>query len=124
MDKSENIVKVKSFAFAIRIVKLYQHLRDKKKEFVISKQCLRSGASIGAMIREAEYAQSKPDFVNKLSIAIKESNETLYWLELLFQTDYIDKKQFDSLKADAEEILKLLTSIINTSKKNILKKPS
>jgi len=122
MGKSENIVKVKSFAFAIQIVKLYQHLGDKKREFVMARQCLRSGTSIGALIREAEYAQSKPDFINKLSIAIKEANETSYWLELLFQTDYINKKQFDSLKGDAQEILKLLTSIINTSKKNIAKK--
>jgi four helix bundle protein len=119
MEKSENIVKSKSFVFAIRIVRLYQYLGDKKKEFVLSKQCLRSGTSIGALIREAEYAQSKADFVNKLSIAIKEVNEVLYWLELLFQTDYIDKKLFDSLKADAEEILKLLTAIINTTKRNI-----
>jgi four helix bundle protein len=87
----------------------------------MSKQCLRSGTSIGALIREAEYAQSKADFVNKLSIAIKESNEVLYWLELLFKTDYIDDKMFESLKSNAEETLKLLTSIINTTKKNIIK---
>ena len=121
MRKSENIVKIKSFDFAIRMVRLYQHLNDKKKEFVMSKQCLRSGTSIGALIREAEYAQSKADFVNKLSIAIKESNEVLYWLELLFKTDYIDDKMFESLKSNAEETLKLLTSIINTTKKNIIK---
>jgi four helix bundle protein len=88
----------------------------------MGKQCLRSGTAIGALIREAEYAQSKPDFINKLSIAIKETNEVLYWLELLFHTEYIDQKLFDSLKENAEEILKLLTSIINTSKKNIVSK--
>jgi four helix bundle protein len=121
MKKNENVVKVKSFAFAIRIVKLYQYLTD-KKEFIMGKQCLRSGTAIGALIREAEYAQSKPDFINKLSIAIKETNEVLYWLELLFHTEYIDQKLFDSLKENAEEILKLLTSIINTSKKNIVSK--
>lgn len=121
MKKNENVVKVKSFAFAIRIVRLHQYLND-KKEFVMSKQCLRSGTSIGALIREAEYAQSKADFINKLSIAIKETNEVLYWLELLFHTEYIDPKLFVSLKENAEEMLKLLTSIINSSRKNIVNK--
>ena len=94
----------------------------KKKEFVLSKQTLRSGTAIGALIREAEYAQSKADFISKLSIAIKETNEVLYWLELLFKTEYIDEKLFKSLQADAEELLKLLTSIINTTKKMLQKR--
>ena len=83
MFMKENIVKVKSFSFAVRIVKLYRHLCEAKKEFVLSKQLLRSGTSVGAMIRESEHSESKPDFIHKMAIAQKEINETIYWLELL-----------------------------------------
>lgn len=112
----ENVIKQKSFDFAIRIVKLYQYLSESKKEFVISKQLLRSGTSIGANIREAEQAESKNDFIHKLSISLKEANETIYWLELLVATKYITTKQYESINIDALELKKLLTTIIKTSK--------
>ena len=115
----ENIIKNKSFAFAIRIVKLYQFLTDSKKEYILSKQLLRSGTSVGAMVREAEHAESKADFKHKMAIAQKEINETLYWLELLKETDYLSNKQFESINADAVEIIKLITSIIKSAKANI-----
>ena len=115
----ENIVKIKSFGFAVRIVKLYQYLCEQKKEFVLSKQLLRSGTSVGAMVREAEHAETKNDFKHKMAIAQKEINETIYWLELLQTTEYITKEQFESVNADAVEIIKLITSIIKTTKANI-----
>lgn len=115
----ENIVKNKSFEFAIRVVKLYQFLCDHKKEFVLSKQLLRSGTSVGAMVREAEHAETKKDFIHKMAIAQKEINETMYWLELLQQTQYLNNEQFESVNNDALEIIKLITSIIKTSKTNI-----
>ncbi|NBG64721.1 four helix bundle protein [Acidiluteibacter ferrifornacis] len=104
----ENVVKSKSFNFAIRVIRLYQFLVSEKKEYVISKQLLRSGTSVGAMIRESEHAESKSDFKHKLSIAQKEINESIYWLELLEKTDYLDEKEFHSLNNDAVEIIKLL----------------
>ena len=113
----ENVVKNKSFDFALRIIKLYKYLCNEKKEFVMSKQLLRSGTSIGANIREAEHAQSKADFIYKLSISLKEANETDYWLELLSKSNYINESEYFSLKNDIDEILKLLISIVKTSKK-------
>ena len=120
-NMKENIIKPKSFAFALRILKLYQYLQAEKKEYILSKQLLRSGTSIGAMVRESEQAESKLDFIHKLAIAQKESNETEYWIELLNQSGYIDKIQYESLFQDITEIRKLLPSIIKTSKvyKNI-----
>lgn len=118
MNNQNSILKAKSLAFAIRIVKLYKHLCENDKEYVLSKQCLRSGTAIGALVREAEYGQSKADFINKLSIALKEANETLYWLILLNETGYITTKSFDSIKSDTEELLKLLTASIKTAKLN------
>jgi four helix bundle protein len=115
----ENVVKSKSFAFAVRIVSLYQFLFDKKKEFVMSKQLLRSGTSVGAMVREAEHAETKPDFTHKMAIAQKEINETLYWLELLSETNYLTKEQFESINADAEELIKLITAILKSTKANL-----
>jgi len=112
----ENIVKDKSFLFAIRIVKLYKFLSDEKKEYVLSKQILRSGTSVGAMVREAEHAESINDFTHKMAIAQKEINETLFWLELLYETEYLKKDQFESLNENALEIIKLITSILKTSK--------
>lgn len=115
----ENIVKIKSFAFAVRVVKLYQFLCEQKKEFVLSKQLLRSGTSVGAMVREAEHAETKNDFKHKMGIAQKEINETIYWLELLKETDYLTKDQFESINSDAVEIIKLITVIIKSTKANI-----
>ena len=114
MEK-KNIIKEKSFVFAIEIVTLYKVLAE-RKEFVLSKQVLRSGTSIGANIREAEHAQSKADFIHKLSISLKEANETEYWLDLLYETKYINQIEFENIKPKIIELLKLLTSIINTSK--------
>lgn len=113
----QNVIKEKSFAFAIEIVFLYKVLVE-KKEFVLSKQILRSGTSIGTNIREAEHAQSKADFIHKLSIALKKANETEYWLDLLHETNYLDQSEFENIKPKIIELLKLLTSIITTSKTN------
>ena len=101
----KNIVKDKSFGFAIRVVRLYQFLVAEKKEFVLSKQLLRSGTSVGAMVREAEHAETKKDFIHKMAIAQKEINESIYWLELLKETSYISAEQFESLNSDAAEII-------------------
>ncbi len=120
--KSENIVATKSYSFARRIVKAYQYLNNEQKEFVISKQLLRSGTAIGAMVREAEYVQSKPDFIHKLSIALKEANETEYWLMLLKDSQYITEQSFLSIDTDCKELIKLLVSIIKSSKSDITKK--
>ena len=114
MEK-RNVIKEKSFLFAIEIVGLYKVLAE-RKGFVLSKQVLRSGTSIGANIREAEHAQSKADFIHKLSISLKEANETEYWLDLLYETKYINQIEFENIKPKIIELLKLLTSIINTSK--------
>lgn len=114
----ENIVKNKSFDFALRIVKLSKHLTETKREFVLSKQLLRSGTAIGALIRESEQAESKADFIHKLSISLKEANETDYWLDLLYKSDYLKREDYESIKTDIDEILKLLVSIIKTSKAN------
>jgi four helix bundle protein len=113
----DNIVKNKSFDFSLLIIKLYQFLCD-KKEFVLSKQLLRSGTAIGALVREAEQAESSKDFIHKLSIALKEANESEYWIELLFQSGYFDEIAFKSLQSDVKELLRLLISIIKTSKGN------
>jgi four helix bundle protein len=115
----ENIVKNKSFAFAVRVVRLYQFLCEQKKEFVLSKQLLRSGTSVGAMVREAEHAETKNDFKHKMGIAQKEINETIYWLELLNETNYLTKDQFESMNTDAVEIIKLITAILKSAKSNI-----
>lgn len=115
---SGSILREKSYRFAIRIVNLYKYLCGNKKEYVMSKQVLHSGTSIGAMVREAEFAQSKADFKNKMSIALKEVNETDYWLLLLFTTGYLDEKMYESIRVDCEEIIRLLVSTVKTSKNN------
>ncbi len=115
-EMRENVVKIKSFAFVVRVVKLYQFLCEQKKEFVLSKQLLRSGTSVGAMIREAEHAETKNDFKHKMGIAQKEINETIYWLELLKETDYLTNEQFESVNNDAVEIIKLITAILKSAK--------
>jgi four helix bundle protein len=114
--KKDNIIKIKSFQFAIRIVNFYKFIVEEKKEFVISKQLLRAGTSVGANIREAINAQSNADFIHKLSIAQKECDESLYWLELLFATNFINEKEFLSMQSDAKEIIKIVCKIIITSK--------
>ncbi|MEO6405469.1 MAG: four helix bundle protein [Ferruginibacter sp.] len=112
----ENILKDKSFLFAIRIVNLYRYLKKEHGEYIISQQLIRSGTSIGATIREAEHAESTKDFIHKLSIGLKEANEAKYWLDLLVATEFIKKNMYDSLNQDCEELLKLLISSVKTSK--------
>mgnify|MGYP003486393173 FL=1 len=113
----ESILREKCKVFAIRISKLYKFLTEDKKEFVMSKQILRSGTSIGANFAEAIYGVSEADFLNKLAIAQKEASETIYWLDLLHETDFITQNQFDSLHTDADELLRLLAASIITIKK-------
>lgn len=114
----ENIILNKSKDFALKIIKLYKILCDEKKEFVLSKQLLRSGTSIGANIKEAVVGQSKADFYSKMNIARKEANETEYWLELLHESDYIDIKVFKNFYNSCKELIKLLTSITKAQKIN------
>ena len=114
----DNILIDKSIDFASRIVKLCKYLEEDKKEHIISKQIIRSGTSIGANINEAQYGNSKADFISKLHISLKETAETEYWLRLLFKSDYIEEKIFDSLIYDCVELKRILISSINTSKKN------
>lgn len=116
---TKNVTQKKSFAFAIRIVKLYKYLVEEKQEYTLSKQLLRSGTSIGANIEEGLGGQSKKDFIAKLSIAYKEARETDYWLRILHETDYLTKTQFEGIYSDLQEIKKLLTSTLNTSKRNM-----
>ncbi|EGJ99874.1 MULTISPECIES: four helix bundle protein [Dysgonomonas] len=129
MDNNENIIRkeksilvVKSYAFAVRIVNLVQFLRKEKSEYVLSKQVLRSGTAIGALIREAEFAQSKSDFVHKLSIALKEANETDYWICLLKDTNYISVSEYESLASDCSELIYILISSIKTVKNKLSEK--
>jgi four helix bundle protein len=114
----ENIIKFKSFDFALRIVNLYKYLVEVRKEYVLSKQLLRCGTAVGAMIRESEHAESKSDFIHKLSMALKEANETQYWIDLLYKSNFIEEKSFQSIQLDITEVLKLLTAIIKTTKNN------
>jgi four helix bundle protein len=120
--KTPNPLSEKTMAFAVRIVGLNKHLAKKKSEFVMSKQVLRSGTNPGAMTREALNAESALDFIHKLAIAQKEIGETLFWLELLFRTEYITETEYTSINADGEEIMKMLRSIIITKKKNLATK--
>ena len=113
----ENIIADKSKAFAVRIIKLYKYLKDEKQEYVMSKQLLRSGTSIGANVREAINAQSKKEFISKMNISLKEASETEYWLELLVETDYLSQQEFESIKKDCSEVLKITTAILKSSNK-------
>ncbi len=115
----ENILKTKSFDFAVRIVKLYKFLKKEHNEFILSQQIVRSGTSIGALIREAEHGESLKDFIHKLTIGLKEANESKYWLDLLFATYVLTKKMYDSINKDCEELLKLLTASVKTSKSRL-----
>jgi four helix bundle protein len=119
MHLKKNLLKDKSFNFAIEIITLYHHLTETRKEYVLSKQMLRSGTSIGALIREAQNAESKKDFIHKLGIAQKECDETIYWLELLKETSYINESDFSDHNKAAGELLKMLRSAIMTSKNNM-----
>ena len=107
----DNVIEEKSFDFAVRVVKLYKHLTTNNSEFILSKQLLRSGTSIGANVSEAQKAQSRADFYSKMCIALKEANETLYWLKLLYKTEYLTKKEFVSIESDIREIIAIVTSI-------------
>ncbi|EKF75904.1 hypothetical protein A11A3_00380 [Alcanivorax hongdengensis A-11-3] len=106
----------KSRAFALRVVKIYQYLQEQKREYVLSKQLLRSGTAIGALVREAEQAESRADFIHKLAIALKEASETEYWLDLLTEAGYFDRHAGTSVRRDVDELLKLLTAIIKTTR--------
>lgn len=117
-----SVVYGKSLNFALRIVKAYQYLSDKKGERILSKQLLQSGTAIGAMVCETEFAESANDFIHKLHIALKEANETAYWLLLLYKSDYIDISSYESIDQDTKELIKLLVCIIKTSKENNQKK--
>jgi len=116
---SENIIKEKSFNFALRIIRLYTYLTKKKKEYTLSKQLLRSGTSIGANIEEATGGQTKKDFIAKMAIAYKEAKETDYWLRLFLGSGLLTQKEFDSIIIDLSEVLKLLTTIQKTARKNM-----
>ena len=118
MDKG-NVIRDKSYAFAIRIVNAYKFLTETKKEFVLSKQLLRSGTAVGALVAEAIHAQSGPDFLNKMNVALKEANETKYWLALLKDTDYIEEIQYESISNDCKELVALLVSIVKSMKDNL-----
>ena len=114
----DNVVEDKSFEFAVRIVKLYKYLTTEKQEFVMSKQLLRSGTSVGANVSEAQQAQSPMDFLSKMNIALKESYESDYWLRLLHRTDYLNEEEYDSIITDCRSISKLLVTIVKSTKNN------
>ena len=118
----KNGIADKSLAFAIRIVNLYKHLTKNKTEYVLSKQLLRSGTAIGALVSEAEHGQSKADFLNKMNIALKEANESKYWLILLKETDYLSIEEYESLEEDILTLVRLLVSIVKTTKTNLGRK--
>lgn len=116
---AESVLREKSYAFAIELVRICQLLQSEKREFVLSKQLLRSGTSIGALIREAEFGQSKADFTHKMSIALKEGNETLYWLSILKDTDYIADSEFLKLQSVCKELIAMLVATVKTMKQNL-----
>ena len=119
----ENVVQEKSYLFAVRIIRLYKHISASKKEFVLAKQVLRSGTSIGANIEEAIGAQSRADFVSKMSVAYKEARETIYWLRLLRDTDYLTETEFESIHADAEELCRIIGTIQKSTKTTTWRHP-
>ena len=112
------VLRDKTKRFAVRIIRFVTYLQDEKREFILSKQILRSATSIGANVSEAERAQSKADFISKMSIALKEANETNYWLKLLYKTDYLNKSQYDSINTDINELISILIAICKTSNSN------
>ena len=120
--QKDNILHIKSYAFAIRSVNLSRYLNMEKKEYILSKQILRSGTSIGALVSESEFAQSTADFINKLTIGLKEANETKYWINLLYDTQYISQTMYDSLVSDIKEVISLMVSIIKKLKNKSITK--
>ena len=118
-NRTDSLLHAKSYVFALRIIRMTKFLRENKQEFILSKQILRSGTAIGALVRESEFAQSRPDFINKLSVALKEANVTDYWLNLLKDSDYIANNSFDSIDSDCGELIALLISSIKTVKYNM-----
>jgi four helix bundle protein len=118
-DMSEIVVAPKSYSFALRIINLYKWLTSEKLEFIMSKQLLRSGTAIGALVKEAEHSQSKADFLNKMNIALKEANETEYWLMLLKDSFFLSETEFNSIHTNCSELIKLLASIVKTTKSNL-----
>ncbi|MGV8964122.1 MAG: four helix bundle protein [Candidatus Saccharimonadaceae bacterium] len=114
--KKESVVMSKSYAFALRTIKLYKYLVYEKKEYVLSKQLLRSGTAIGSLIKEGEHAQSKADFLNKMNVALKEANETEYWIELLRDSEYLSSSESLSILENATELIRLLISIVKSTK--------
>jgi four helix bundle protein len=120
-EPKKNIVREKSFTFAVMVVELCKMLTEEKREYVISKQLLKSGTSVGANVREADNAESKPDFIHKMGIAQKEADETMFWLELLVATKYIPESQFLNLSEKCSELIKIIRSIILTTKRNLKK---
>lgn len=117
--KKESIVMNKSYAFALRIIRVYKYLITEKKEYVLSKQLLRSGTAIGALIKEGEHAQSKADFLNKMNVALKEANETEYWIELLRDSEYLSTSESLSLLVDIAELIRILISIVKSTKASL-----
>lgn len=115
----ESILRDKSYSFALRVIKLHKYLINQHREYTLSKQILRSGTSVGALVREAQYGQSLKDFINKLSIALKEANEAEYWILLLKDSEYITSKMYENIQPDISELKKLLASSINTAKKKL-----
>ena len=120
-NRTDSTLNAKSYAFALRVIGLYKFLREQKQDYVLSKQILRSGTAIGALVRESEFAQSQADFINKLSVSLKEANETDYWLNLLKDSGYIDEKSFLSMEEVCGELIALLVSSIKTVKNNLMK---
>lgn len=116
MSEKKGAILRQSFGFAVRVVNLYKYLVVERKEFVLSKQLLRSGTAVGALVREAQNAESKADFIHKLGIAQKECDESIYWLELLVETDFLKREEYESIKADSEALLKMIRSAIITTK--------
>lgn len=114
--KKDSLLNSKSFSFSLRIIEMVKYIRKSKEEFILSKQIIRSGTAIGALVRESEFAQSRSDFVNKLGVALKEANETDYWLSLLNKSGYIDDRQYTSMKKDCGELMAILIASIKTAK--------
>ncbi len=121
-NRKDSLLHTKSYAFALRIIRMTRHLREQKQEYILSKQVIRSGTAIGALIRESEFAQSPADFMSKLSIALKEANETDYCLNLLKDSEYIDEQSFESIAAECGELIALLITSITTTRNNIMRK--
>ena len=119
MIKSENIIQQKTFTLAVKVIRLVKSLEKEQKEYVLSKQLMRSGTAIGALVREAEHAESKKDFIHKMSISLKEANETRYWLDLLEESKLISSEQLIQLQKENTEIIKILAAIVKSSKNNI-----